>query len=80
MVPVYPLTAFKAHGRDIPQSQVGDSSHEARNPHFQAIPVAIDAADVLNLRKAADRAVIKGKTLKTALQTKWKTEVPRDDA
>ena len=47
---------------------------------FQTMHLAIDAADVLDLRKAADRAVIKGKTLKNALQTKWKTEVPRDDA
>jgi len=47
---------------------------------FQTIHLAIDAADVLSIRKATDRAIVKGKSLKSALQKMWKTGVPRDDA
>jgi hypothetical protein len=46
---------------------------------WETVHIALDAADVISLRKACDRAIIKAKTLKVALDTKWKTEIIRDD-
>ena len=40
---------------------------------------SIDNADLLNLRKACDRALVKARTLKIALEAKWPTEVLNDD-
>jgi hypothetical protein len=47
---------------------------------WETAHIAADAVDMLHLRKVCDRAIIKAKTLKTALEEKWPTEVLRDDA
>lgn len=51
------------------------------NRQTQRIHLAMDAADVLDLRKACDRAIVKAKTLKHALAANpnWKIQVLRED-
>lgn len=50
------------------------------NRDFITEHMSIDNADILKIRRACDRAVVKAGTLKEALGSKWKTEVLRDDA
>ena len=52
-------------------SQVGN---ESRKEYY-----SIDNADLLNIRKACDRAFIKARTLKSALEEKWPTKVLKDN-
>jgi hypothetical protein len=45
---------------------------------FRRQQISVDNADVLALRKACDRAIIKSRALKQALDAKWTTEILQD--
>ncbi len=49
------------------------------NGDYQRQYYSVDNADILNLRTACDRAILKSRTPKDALGEKWPTEVLRDD-
>jgi hypothetical protein len=55
-------------------------THSFANGQWHRTHVAMDAADVLKLRKACDRAIMKAKTLKATLdRAKLRTEIVRDE-
>lgn len=76
--PVYDSTGEKVLEILITHSLVANYLVRDR---VETVHLAMDAADVLKLRKACDRAIVKAKALKTALGDKsdWVIEVLRDE-
>lgn len=73
---------FNEAGEEIVEFIV---THELVLTHFESGDIitrhmSMDNADIVNLRRTCERAIIKARTLKEALGTSWKTEVLRDDA
>jgi hypothetical protein len=55
-------------------------THSSPNGQWHRTHIAMDATDVLKLRKACERAIVKAKTLKATLdRAKLRTEIVRED-